>query len=310
MSSDNVNCIVCSSPCRLIGQGFRAPWIDELAHGRRDLTATQLLSCSKCGTCFFMPRMSDFEMEKLYGEYRENTYVNARRRWEPWYGNQVNSATIPDAPTVIDRVRFLDSLLEECGVEVLDVVVDLGGDLGQFFPARAKARYLIDPSQREVVQGVKRLRDWSEVECAPDLVIVAHVLEHVNDPRSLLAEVRLHIASEGHLYIEVPLDAPKLRSGHAGEFYASWLQWVAKSRWMFIAVDFVTGLFRNFGLHVPRLGLVKQSEHINYFTQESIEILLAQQGFSVTGSRSDPQFRMSGLLMGRLGVLARVSAPL
>ena len=246
-------------------------------------------------------------MDSLYGNYRQQYYKKIRRNWEPWYRDSVNDATAPGTATTANRIAFLEHLLDQFEVGPLNFVVDFGGDMGQFFPARARRKCLIDPSERSLVDGVARVDSWAELPQAPDLVIAAHVLEHVNDPAGLLMEIRQAIPPGGYLYVEVPQDAPRLRSWHASKLYGSWIEQLTRYRWTIILLDFYTGVYRNFGFRVPRLGLVKQSEHVNYFTREGLEGLLTSTGFRVIGSQRDGDFRAGGLKMGRLGILAKAA---
>jgi SAM-dependent methyltransferase len=77
-----------------------------------------------------------------------------------------------------------------------------------------------------------------------DLVILSHVLEHVDDVRGLLATVLNHLAPTGGLYIEVP-DVESY--GAAGDPF----------------LDF-------------------NSEHVNHFSRYTLELALSQSGLAVT----------------------------
>jgi hypothetical protein len=79
---------------------------------------------------------------------------------------------------------------------------------------------------------------------------------------------------------------------------------VSAARGTWIAADFVAGVARNFGRTVPRWGAVKQSEHINYYSTQSLQALLAGGGFRVVSTRADPTASVGGLRVGRLGALA------
>jgi hypothetical protein len=62
------------------------------------------------------------------------------------------------------------------------------------------------------------------------------------------------------------------------------------------------------GWKVPRLGIVKQSEHINFFTSSSLRALLESCGFEVTAERQDPDARVGAFRLGRLGMAALPAA--
>jgi len=48
--------------------------------------------------------------------------------------------------------------------------------------------------------------------------------------------------------------------------------WLVVASW--IAADFAPGVARNFGRMLSRLGLVKQTEHINYYSTQSLRTFL------------------------------------
>jgi hypothetical protein len=191
----------------------------------------------------------------------------------------------------------------------LRCALDVGGDKGQFFPDFAIQRRLVfDISDKPLLAGTERLTSLSALTQKPDLVIAAHILEHLSDPRALLSEIRTLISPTGFLYVEVPLDKPRLRSWHCSSRYRAWINRVSRHRWSFIPCDFATGLAKQMGWKVPRLGIVKQSEHINFFTSSSLGALLESCGFEVTAERQDPGARVGAFRLGRLGVAALPAA--
>jgi hypothetical protein len=57
---------------------------------------------------------------------------------------------------------------------------------------------------------------------------------------------------------------------------------------------------------IPFLGVIQQSEHINYFGQDSLEILLKQSGFEILAVQGpDFGFKQGKIKLGRIGVLAQ-----
>ncbi|WP_280829965.1 class I SAM-dependent methyltransferase [Mycobacterium sp. OTB74] len=218
----------------------------------------------------------------------------------------MNSASEPGSDAVAERVSFVTEIVgSHISIDSLRNVVDYGGDEGQFFPTGySGAKYVIEVSGKDLVHGVQAASSLGELPDTPHLVIAAHLLEHLVDPAALVQEIRGAIADDGLFYVEVPLDRPKLRQWHAGAPYRRFLDWVSATRGTWIAADFVAGVARNFGRTVPRLGAVKQSEHINYFSSQSLQALLADGGFRVVSTQADPTASVGGLRMGKLGVLA------
>jgi len=49
---------------------------------------------------------------------------------------------------------------------------------------------------------------------------------------------------------------------------------------------------------------VKQSEHINYFTDHALKILLTRAGFNVVAYIAEPKASVGGLRLGKLGMVA------
>jgi hypothetical protein len=111
-----------------------------------------------------------------------------------------------------------------------------------------------------------RVRAASSLDKVPD-----GPLEHLVDPVALVKEIRAAVADDGFFYAEVPLDRPKVRQWHAGAPYRRFLDLISATRDSWIAADFAAGVARNFGRTVPRLEAVKQSEHINYFSTQSLQ---------------------------------------
>ena len=96
-----------------------------------------------------------------------------------------------------------------------------------------------------------------------------------------------------------------MKSFHNTENYEAYLQRVrSRGKGMFIARDFTSGLARQFGLSIPKRGIVKQSEHLNYYNLKSLTFILERLGMVVLKSEAVPGAKVGGLRLGRLGVLA------
>lgn len=68
-------------------------------------------------------------------------------------------------------------------------------------------------------------------------------------------------------------------------------------------MDLMTGIFRNFGRRIPSFGIVKASEHINYFSNRTLRCLAGECGLAVVESAEEPDHRLNGLRLGRLGAV-------
>jgi 2-polyprenyl-3-methyl-5-hydroxy-6-metoxy-1,4-benzoquinol methylase len=100
--------------------------------------------------------------------------------------------------------------------------------------------------------GINTVNEASQLASnSIDLMCAYAVLEHVADPRHLLAEVHRILKSDGHLVIDVP---------NSKSFYES----IAKNTWLWL---------------IP-------PAHLHYFSPSSLKCLLEQSGFQVTSART------------------------
>ncbi|WP_373121620.1 methyltransferase domain-containing protein [Mycobacterium marinum] len=212
----------------------------------------------------------------------------------------------PGSEAVAERIRFVTDIVQpHVQIDSLRNIVDYGGDEGQFFPpGYSGAKYVIDVSGKDMVEGVQAASSLADLPDQPHLVTACGVLEHLTDPMATVKEIRAAMADDGLFYAEVPLDRPKVRQWHAAPHYRRFLDCISVTRGSWIAADFISGVARNFGRTVPRLGAVKQSEHINYFSTQSLEHLLVDGGFRVLSTKADPKMSYGGMRLGRLGALA------
>lgn len=298
-------CPGCGCNASLSAHGVIAPFVAELI-GLPLRQRVGYRECENCDLAFFDLRYSDEQAESLYHGYRGSEYARVRRSWEPWYRESVNDAYTPGSEAVRQRVRFASEVLTLGGLaRPLDCAVDFGGDQGQFFPdLPIRRRIVVELSEKRLLDGVERVSTLQGLRESPDLVIAAHVLEHLSDPRGLLAEIRRLLAGDGFLYVEVPLDRPRVRAWHRRRAYATWTRKVSGRHWSFVPVDFASGVAKQLRWTTPRLGVVKESEHINFFNSASLRKLLESSGFEVTAERAEADARTGGLRLGRLGMAA------
>jgi hypothetical protein len=300
-------CPICRRNAAAIGYGVIAPFISvlsDLPMGQR----TRLRRCDTCDLTYFDSRYGTDEMASLYGQYRSDDYLAIRHHWEPWYAREVNDAYSPDSDLVKTRRSFMMSVLESAQAAVtLDCVVDFGGDEGQFFPSVPTTRRIVcDVSERLLPAGIERISKLTDLgEVKPDLVILAHVLEHLPDPLQPLRETREAIADDGIIYVEVPLDRFKVKPFHADIRYQQYLHRLVQYRVPFVGTDFVSGLSRQFQASIPRFGVIKQSEHINYFSGRSLQAALTKTGFTIVAQSSDQRAKVGRIRFGYYGVAAR-----
>ncbi len=281
-----ISCPICGREAQAIAHGVIAPFISTLSSlplGQQ----TVLRCCEACDLTFFDSRYGDQELSSLYEHYRSNEYKDIRHHWEPWYSGNVNDAYASGTDVVTQRRSFMMKVLDAAHIKAkLDCAVDFGGDEGQFFPDLPTTRRIVcDVSSRELPAGVDHIATMGELgDVKPDLVIISHVLEHLPDPIHPLRAIRQSIADDGVIYVEIPLDRFRVSKFHATARYQRYLGRLIQHRLPFVGSDFLSGVARQFRLSVPRLGVIKQSEHINYFSGRSVQAALAASGFSVVAN--------------------------
>lgn len=149
------------------------------------LDAGRTCVCGYCGFRFCSVRWTDEQASRLYSGYRDSVYDAERSRFEPGY-----SSGHLNAP------REYIGEVEAWVLEHLNPasVLDIGGNDGGNTPF----------GDRAVVWEIGQSRPAGRF----DLIILAHVLEHVPWPRALMAEARSFLADGGLVYVEVPIEGP------------------------------------------------------------------------------------------------------
>jgi hypothetical protein len=157
--------------------------------------AVPLIHCQSCRTRYFDIALADAELARLYADYRGVSYFQQRNGYEPWYTRAMND-DLGGEIAMRDRRAVLHDALTEAGISNdFSAVLDHGGDRGQMLrdlKAPIKAVYEIsgaaaEPGVVSVDEAVMKSGKW-------DLILSCHVLEHLPDPPSYVAE----LVSIGH----------------------------------------------------------------------------------------------------------------
>lgn len=258
-SSETVPCPLCGSEAtKRFYQG------DSFAIGR----------CLGCGLIRQNPRLT---AEVLLGDYY--------RDWRLESGSLVAR---PEAYEGLDAWQSRPVGAYEAGVDFVDANrlrkgpkgkwVDVGASTGGLLvaardagwqvagvePGEAQAKLCCEVHGLDVVQGV--LSDARLPDGFAEVVSYRHVLEHVHDPASELAEACRVLAPDGLLLAEVPnYDGFRYRWGR-----------------LRTALRLCRPFWRR--LNVP--------EHLYYFTDETLALLLCKAGFAPVRSRTYGRTRL------------------
>jgi hypothetical protein len=164
----NLKCLVCSSKNLSKANAVLAPWIGSLTK-IKEMTFVHFMTCNACEFKFFDKRFTGFEMNAIYQEYRDESYVQERRKWEPWYSKRDANFYLNSMEVLNVRKDFMRSAFSKAGVKLSDIssVLDFGGDLGQFIPEEILgSRFLLDVSEYSLNQdkSLTRIRNLSDIE--------------------------------------------------------------------------------------------------------------------------------------------------
>ena len=257
-------CPLCESrgPEFQTAQAVISPWLRELAKVSR--RTSKLYVCPNCQGGFFDYRYSDKEMNSIYSNYRGTSYTNLRSNWEPWYSESYNSAH-NEGTFVDERKAILKDFLLSSKISEVETIVDIGGDLGQYIPTfnEKTKKYLLDLSSRELVSDVSRISSFDEL-ASVDLIIYAHVLEHVPLP---LRELELLLGKARYIYVEVPYGVPILsRQRRSRLFFFLTVLTSLNKRWWGRYSHPSAG-------RGSKTSILRQSEHINFFNLTTVNRL-------------------------------------
>jgi hypothetical protein len=241
-----------------------------------------LCECKACSFRFFDSRLTDSEVQRLYANYRGVAYFKARHAYEFWYSKRVNDGIGIDESEIVSRKANLSQLLGERS-NAISTVLDFGGDRGQFIPEDlGTARFVYELSDAKPVEGVKRLTSLEGMQF--DLVMMTGVLEHCSEPRQILEALRPLGHDKTLFYIAVPDECPSLACAGTGVMQEWYLRTLLRARPLLQLVDLYSTIARlKFGF-IPPLGLQKCSEHLNFFTEQSLQKVLGSAGFALLDS--------------------------
>ena len=216
-------------------------------------------------------------MTRIYSGYRNETYFRVRNNWEPWYSQSYNS-NHDSADWIRSRkVGIEEFLIPFIGKSKLRIA-DVGGDTGQFIPELASKKFVVDPSRKPSFSGVESIADFEDLP-EVDLIIYAHVLEHVTDP---ILEVSKLLSKASKVYIEVPYGVPRITPSRKSMF--RFLKKILRSLHPLLWKNETRP---SSGRSVKIEGILTQSEHLNFFSEEAMEQLSLRVNATVIISKAE-----------------------
>lgn len=269
-------CLCCESGDLATEYSVVSPYLAHKAF-RAEPQPCQLHRCRVCDFRFYDRGLTDAEQTAYYVGYRNEDYYAERHRFEPFYTRAEHDKIADRLGGGHRRVDFAGTLAA-AGIDPhVRCVVDYGGGDGSLIAELPAARKLsFDPSGTPGLAGVEVVEDRAALPADADLVTCAQVLEHVSDPRALLADMVSLLRPGGLVYLEVPDQlwrrpwGAKLGRGAA--------EWLCRHPRALLAADIFGTAFRvKLGV-LPPFSFVPMREHINFFSAASLRALAEVEG--------------------------------
>jgi len=177
-------------------------WKPFMIFGLRDVpngmayALCSTLRCNQCGLMFLDMRFNNDEMRRLYRDYRGKEYTELRDSHEPGYTFRNQRLIHENHKGIVEEFLTVGNIPRS--------ILDYGGGDGTKTPFTSRAQIcdVYDIGDGPVLTGNK----VQLLEGQYDLVVCAHVLEHVPQPQVCLYEIRQVMHTESMLYIELPLE--------------------------------------------------------------------------------------------------------
>lgn len=160
-----------------------------------------------CYSCDFIGsqlRFTEEESQRLYQDYRGESYNSMRVECEPHYANRISEFT--DPVYIESRKEGLDRLImQNIEISSIKTILDFGGDTGLFIPDCFidAEKFVYDISGVDLLPGVSSFNP-DEFKGSIDFLMCCHVLEHASDPDVILDEIKKLIDKDSWVYFEVP----------------------------------------------------------------------------------------------------------
>lgn len=185
-----VDCPACGrDEFQVLDVGSIAPFV---AHRTGvDASLGKTCVCGNCGMRFCRVRFGDDESARLYADYRGASYNEERERFEPGYTAMFGHLNDPR-----DSIPMIEKWVERTVPLLPNRVLDIGGNDGRNTPFADRAEVVVMEVGDPLPHG------------SFDLVVMAHVLEHVSYPRDMVEFARSMLGFGGAMFAEVPVDPP------------------------------------------------------------------------------------------------------
>ena len=273
------SCVICDNPIRRLKRALVAPFLATRIWNREPF-CVDLVKCDSCGFIFYNPRVDDADLRRLYTGYRSEEYLKMRHDSEPWYTARFNADLASKSHYESRRKMLAPILQRHLGGRKIERILDYGGDRGDlvFGLLDGAEPYVYDISGIPPAPGVIATNE--PASCRADLIINSNVLEHVGFPRDLVREILDAAPIGGLVLLEVPCEIPLGFTRIARRFAQ-----------IGVMVAVHPGLARRIARPAT---FYMMHEHVNYYTEHCLAVLMQKCGASVIASGTYPLSSRAG----------------
>jgi hypothetical protein len=271
--------VICEGEIRRLKRALVAPFVAKRTWNRTPF-CVDLVQCEACKFTFYNPRLDDNDLRNLYSNYRSEEYQLMRSSSEPWYTPKFNDDLASQSSYEIRRAKLAPILRQHLGPQKVRRILDYGGDRGDLVAGLLEGAetYVYDISGIPAAPGVTTTSD--PVGCKADLIINSNVLEHVGFPRLLVNEILDAAPEDGLVFFEVPCELPfglKRIVRRIAQIGVMAITRPATARYV-----------------VRPAMLYMMHQHINYFTEHCLTMLVGACGGTVIASGKYPLVATAG----------------
>jgi hypothetical protein len=219
--------------------------------------------CEACEHAFFHPAPTKAQLNNYYERgYNDWFHIQERLAFEPGFAKFINEVENPHSKHWQMRwAVYRDGF--ESFPDFTGTLIDFGGNDGSL------TRRLFPHASNITVVDIGYGGDLVGLLKSCDFLFAAHIFEHVSDPFDILNSLSIHLKSGCHIWLEVPQQ-------YHGKL---------SDRWHKIK----SGI-------APIDPVALMHEHIQHFSERSLETLVTRNNFRVIKKTIFP-----GEIMGVLG---------
>lgn len=257
--------------------------------GKQDLI-TYLFSCKSCGFKFFRRGLSDKECSDYYKGYHSDGYCKERHSYEIFYTKKVID-NIEQWNKSSQRLKTLLDILKKSGVsDNFESVLDYGGGDGSLIKElTSKEKAVFDVQTNNLKNELRLINNKADLKKNYwHFITCTHVLEHLTDPEDIVTTIFRTLKKGGIAYFEVPFQ--KWKSIKIFEPPMCFVRFVSHHGRLFTLMDLYSAATKVLLGFLPPMGFLAMREHINFFSEESLEIILRNVGFKILKKGDSNEF--------------------